>query len=115
MLNVWQQGIELFSITLDRLDQMIADCCQELQEQQPIETDKSLKAKVPYTYYSRLGFFSKQQSDTLALHCSIDHKIKLIQDNSLKSCHLNKHLVKELEAMRDYLSANLAKGFIVSS
>jgi hypothetical protein len=94
---------------------MITDRYQELQEQQPVETDESLKTKVPCIYYSRLGFFSKQQSDILALYRSINHKIELIQDNSLKSCYLNKYSVEKLEAIRDYLSTNLTKGFIVSS
>jgi hypothetical protein len=49
------------------------------------------------------------------LYYSIDYKIEFIQDNSLKSCYLNKYSVEELEAIRDYLSINLAKGFIVSS
>ena len=62
-----------------------------------------------------LDFFSKQQLDTLALHRSIDYKIKLVQDNNLGFCYLNKHSFKELEAMHDYLLANLAKGFIISS
>jgi hypothetical protein len=92
---------------------MIIDRRQELQEQQPVKTDESLKTKVPCIYYNRLGFFSKQQSDTLASHYNIDHKIELIQDNSLKSCHLNKHSVKKLETMYDYLFANLTKSFIV--
>jgi hypothetical protein len=94
---------------------MITNRCQELQEQQPVKTNESLKTKVPCIYYSRLGFFLKQQSNTLAPHHSIDHKIKLIQDNNLKSYYLNKHLVEELEVIRDYLSINLTKSFIVSS
>jgi hypothetical protein len=49
------------------------------------------------------------------LYRNINHKIKLIQDNSLKSYYLNKYSVEELEAIHDYLFANLAKDFIISS
>ena len=115
MLDTHQPKAEIFSITLDGLDQIIADRKQELQEQQPAKTDESLKAKVPPYLHYCLDFFSKQQSNTLALHRSIDHKIELVQDNNLGFCYLNKHSLEELEAMRDYLSANLAKGFIISS
>jgi predicted aspartyl protease len=112
MLNARQQGIELFSITLDGLDRMIED---RKQEQQPVEPEEFLEDKVPSTYHSRLAFFSKQKSDTLAPHRSIDHKIELTGDNTLGFCHLNKHSIEELETMRDYLTANLQKGFVVTS
>ena len=68
ILNARQPKAEIFSITLDGLDRMIADRKQELQEQQPAETDESLKAKVPPYLHYCLDFFSKQQLDTLALH-----------------------------------------------
>jgi hypothetical protein len=116
MLSARQQGIEVFSITLDGLDRMITDRQQD-QEHQPadLEPEESLKDKVPSAYHSRLAFFSKRESDTLAPHRSIDHKIELTEDNTLGFCHLNKHLVEELKTMRDYLTANLGKGFVVSS
>ena len=62
-----------------------------------------------------MAFFSKQESDTLAPHRIIDHKIELTGDHTLGFCHLNKHSVEELETMRDYLTANLGKGFVVNS
>jgi hypothetical protein len=106
----------VFLITLDSLDRMITDRQQD-QEHQPVDLgpEESLKDKVPSAYYSRLAFFLKRESDTLALHCSIDYKIELTEDNTLGFCHLNKHLVKELKTIQDYLTANLGKGFVVSS
>jgi hypothetical protein len=70
---------------------------------------------VPRFLHYCLDFFSKEQSDTLPLYCSIDHKIKLIDDNTLGFSHLNKHSLEELTAIRDYLTKNLAKGFVISS
>jgi hypothetical protein len=70
---------------------------------------------VPRFLHYRLDFFSKKQSDTLPPHRSIDHKIELTDDNTLGFSHLNKHSLEELTAIRDYLTENLAKGFVVSS
>ena len=94
---------------------MIADRQQE-QEQQPAEPEESLKDKVPGMYHDCLDFFSKQQSDTLAPYCSIDHRIKLLDSNKdLGFSSLQKQSLEELTAMRDYLTSSLAKGFIVPS
>jgi hypothetical protein len=93
---------------------MIEDKRQE-REPKPEETKESLKQKVPPGLHAYLDFFSKKDSDTLAPYRAIDHKIELIQENTLGFCHLNKHFLKELAAMYEYLSSNLAKGFVVSS
>jgi hypothetical protein len=112
LLNTRQPGIELFSITLDGLDRMITD---RQEEQQPTEPEESLKDKVPSAYYSRLVFFSKQESDTLAPYRSIDYKIELTDKNTLGFYYLNKYSIEELETIREYLRVNLDKGFIISS
>jgi transposase InsO family protein len=114
MLDVRQPGVEIFSITLDGLDRMIEDKMQE-REPEPEETKESLKQKVPPALHAYLDFFSKRESDTLAPHRMIDHKIELTAENTLGFCHLNKHSLEELTTMREYLAANLAKGFVVSS
>ena len=62
-----------------------------------------------------MDFFLKKDSDTLALHRAIDHKIELTEENTLGFCHLNKHSLEELLSMREYLASNLAKGFVISS
>ena len=74
-----------------------------------------LEQRVPQFLYYCLDFFSKEKSDTLPLHYSIDHKIELIEENTLGFCHLNKHSLAELTLIQDYLTDNLAKGFIVPS
>ena len=63
------------------------------------KTNKYLRQKIPPTLHSYLDFFLKKESDTLAPHRAIDHKIKLIEENTLSFCHLNKHLLKELVSM----------------
>jgi hypothetical protein len=70
---------------------------------------------VPCFLHYCLDFFSKKQLDTLLPRRRIDHKIKLTDGNTLGFSHLNKHSLEELTAIRDYLTNNLAKGFVVSS
>jgi len=62
-----------------------------------------------------LDFWSKEQSDILALYRNADHKIELTDDKNLGFSYLNKHSLEELIAMQEYLTDNLAKGFIVNS
>ena len=112
LLNTRQQGIELFSISIDGLDRMIKD---RTQEQVPDSALEPLEQRVPQFLHYCLDFFSKEKLDTLPPHRSIDHKIKLTEENTLGFCHLNKHSLAELTSIRDYLTDNLAKGFIVPS
>ena len=74
-----------------------------------------MRQRVPAFLYDCLDFFSKEQSNTLPPYRSIDYKIELTEANTLGFCHLNKHSLKELTVIRDYLTDNLVKGFIVSS
>ncbi|KIM97605.1 hypothetical protein OIDMADRAFT_130943, partial [Oidiodendron maius Zn] len=62
-----------------------------------------------------LDFWSKKESDTLPLYQKANYKIKLTKDNILGFSYLNKHLIKELTAIQEYLIYNLAKGFITLS
>ena len=115
LLNARQLDAEVFSITLDGLDRMIEDRTQESLPPQD-QSIESLKQTVPPFLHYCLDFFSKEQSNILPLHRSIDHKIELMDDSKdLGFSHLNKHSLEELTAMRNYLTDSLAKGFIVSS
>jgi hypothetical protein len=110
----------MFLITLNGLDRLIQDKTQEQNSQQDYATEateatESLKQTVPRFLHYCLDFFLKKQSDTLPPHRSINHKIKLTDGNTLGFSHLNKHSLEELTAIRDYLTDNLAKGFVVSS
>ena len=79
------------------------------------KTEESLRQKVSPSLYVYLDFFLKRELDTLALHRVINYKIKLTKENTLSFYYLNKYLLKELESMREYLSSNLTKGFVVLS
>ena len=115
LLNTRQPDVEIFSITLDGLDCLIKGCIpdQDLQEQDL--SVKALRQRVLAFLYDCLDFFLKEQSNTLLLYRSINYKIKLTEANTLSFCYLNKYLLEELTVIRDYLTDNLVKGFIVSS
>jgi hypothetical protein len=106
-----QPNVEVFSITLDGLDRMVEDRRQELGAGPDVQTEESLRGKVPKAFHYLLDFWSKWESDILPLHQEGDHKIELTDENTLGFSHLNKHSLEELVAMRDYLASNLAKGF----
>ncbi|MDA4119333.1 MAG: reverse transcriptase domain-containing protein [Thaumarchaeota archaeon] len=116
-LSLKRPETQLFSISLDGLDRLIADKKAELES--PVEEYDSveeLRKKVPAYLHPDLDFFSKRESDTLPPHRpNSDHKIELLNKedaNSLGFSHLRNQTPEELMAMRDYLAANLAKGFI---
>jgi hypothetical protein len=60
-------------------------------------------------------FFSKEASDTLALHRSYDLRIELEKDSNLGFSPLRHHSVEELKTCKQYLVENLNKGFIAPS
>jgi len=70
---------------------------------------------VPLFLHCYLDFWSKEQSDTLALYRNADYKIELTDDKHLGFSYLNKHSLEELTAMQEYLTDNLSKSFIVNS
>ena len=49
------------------------------------------------------------------MYRAIDHKIELTAENTLRFYYLNKHSLEELTTIREYLAANLAKGFVIPS
>ena len=124
------------SQTLEELEQIIKEAHDQIEELEATErmaaleleyfevtedirleaeAEESLKQKIPPALYDYLDFFLKKELDTLVLHRAIDYKIKLIKENTLSFYYLNKHSLEELESMREYLSSNLTKGFVVLS
>lgn len=108
--------------TLHEIDKLILDRKEErLTEQLPHDEDALREAAfklVPPEYHDELRNFSKHDSDILAPHRYIDHKIKLqdgVNPESLGFSGLYKMSLEELEAARKYITENLKKGFIESS
>jgi hypothetical protein len=74
---------------------------------------------MPECYYSIADVFSRIDSDVLLpLRDSIDYKIELEDRKdplALGYCPLYKQTTEELRFAKDYITQNLAKGFIVPS
>ena len=66
-------------------------------------------------YTEFVDIVSKEASDTLPLHWSYNHKIKLEKLNTLGYSLLYKMTTLELKETKHYLLDNLHKGFIAPS
>ena len=114
-LNLRRPENEFFTVSILELDRHIAERQDEESELTP---DELLAKHLPDRYQHQADVFSKEASDQLPPHRSIDHKIKLRQDvdtDQLGFSPLYRMTLDELEAMKKYLDENLAKGFIVPS
>jgi hypothetical protein len=83
------------------------------QEPDPLSLISKLEV-LPYLQYCQ-EVFSKEESNILLLYYSTDHKIELIEENTLGFYYLNKQSIEELIIIQDYLYNNLEKGFIIES
>ncbi|CAG8982090.1 hypothetical protein HYALB_00013971 [Hymenoscyphus albidus] len=110
----------LFSITLAELDKQI-DILQQRQDssdKSEESTHEALLRVLPPEWHDRIKAFSRGESDTLADFKPSDHNIELEEGhsvNELRQSPLCKQSLAELEAIREYLRENLAKGFIAPS
>ena len=69
---------------------------------------------IPLKYANQTHVFSKVKSNILPPYYSYDYKIKLKGEGkkALKYSLLYKILIKELKAVKEYITDNLNKGFI---
>ena len=70
-----------------------------IKDHKPDLVQSTRKLKVLVYLIDYKDAFSKEYSDVLSLHQSIDHKIELTADNTLGFCYLNKQSIEELTAM----------------
>lgn len=67
-------------------------------------------------YYNLTNIFSKRESDVLSLfRLGIDYKIELTDEYVLGYCSLYKISIKQLQFVKNYITKNLDKDFIVPS
>ena len=71
--------------------------------------------KLPSEYHDYTDIFDKQVVKVLPLKHFYDHKIKLKSSDSLSKSWLYLMSEKKLQKVKEYLSENLGKGFIVSN
>ena len=63
-------------------------------------------------YYDLINVFSKTKSDKLSPYRLYDYKIELTGKNNLGYSSLRQYTLKELVAIKKYITKNLQKGFI---
>ena len=71
--------------------------------------------KLPKEYHRFLNVFSKQEADTLPIHCSYDHKIPLEDGKQPTFGALYRMSQDELKVLQKYLDDHLSNGFIWAS
>jgi transposase InsO family protein len=128
---------ELFSVTMQEVDSLLdqkreqkqgRDDLNSLVAQLLASTDRkavmhsilnleAAEPPVPDKYKDYAHVFSKAESNILPPHRPYDHKIQLEADgaSSLRYSPLYKMSAEELETVKEYLTDNLAKGFIEPS
>lgn len=108
--------------TLHAIDKAIQEKRVASEELMPSDSD-SLRQKalqvVPEQYHGYLDVFSKFESDKLPPYRPCDHKITLNEgakpEELLGYSGLRKMSLEEMEICRQYITENLAKGFIEAS
>jgi hypothetical protein len=79
-------------------------------------TRKQILAKLPFNYADFVDVFSKSQNDELPPYRSSDHKIELLPDAiSLRAYSLYSISTEQLVVLKEYLTENLRKKWIVSN
>jgi hypothetical protein len=79
-------------------------------------TREQILAKLPFNYADFVDVFSKSQSNKLPFYRSLDHKIELLPDVTFLRAHpLYSMFTEQLVALKEYLTENLRKEWIVSS
>ena len=73
------------------------------------------KEKLPLEYHDFLDVFSQKEADKLPPHRGYDHRIRLKKDTKPPFGPLYDMSRDELLVLREYLEANLGKGFIRAS
>jgi hypothetical protein len=85
-------------ISLYKINQIIRDKTEVSEEEQT-----ELCPVILEYYHDYLNMFSKEASDILPPAQLYNHKIKLITESSTRYCLLYKILLKELEAVKQYI------------
>jgi predicted transport protein len=79
-------------------------------------TRKQILAKLPLNYVDFVNVFSKSQNNELPSYRPLDHKIELLPDATpLRAHSLYSMSTEQLVALKEYLTENFQKKWIVSS
>ena len=103
---------QFFRLSLYEINMVLA----LLPEKKPEEELEEIQTMVPEKYYDFIPLFQKAVADLLPPHRpNVDHKINLKEGFTPLFGPLYLLLREELETLREWILANLAKGFICAS
>jgi hypothetical protein len=106
-----RQDNTIFATSLYEVDCVIEE---KLAEQAKAD-NQLIEQKLSAQYCSFKDVFSKAKSDQLLPYQEYNHKIQLERESNLGFSLLYNHSVKELKAVKKYITENLCKGFIAPS
>ncbi len=115
--NLVQPDTVAFTTSLYEIDRIIEEKETLAQEEDELTDEELVERKLPHQYREFKDVFSKAASDMLPPHRPYDHKIEIEPDkeNVLGYTPLREQSIAELQATKQYIVDNLAKGFIEPS
>jgi hypothetical protein len=105
---------KFFTTSLYKINYILED--RNLESPAEEETEEQiLRHIMPKKYYNLINVFSKSASDKLPPYRLYNHKIQLKGDLLMGYSLLYKQTTEELQAIKEYITENLQKGFIKHS
>ncbi len=119
MLVKWSD-VKIFAVIILKIDQLITTVENKseevnLHELSYAEVLKQVKIKLLFEYHDYLNIFDWAMINQLSLHRFYDHKIKLINEETLSWSRLYQMFNHKLQKIKKYLTNHLNKEFIFFS
>ena len=119
MLVKWSD-VKIFAVTVSKIDRLIITVENKLEEVNlhelfHAEALKQVKVKLFFEYHDYLDVFDRAMIDQLSSHRFYDHKIKLIDEETLSRSRLYQMFDYKLQKIKKYLINHLNKEFIFFS
>ncbi len=116
MLVKWSD-VKIFAVIVLKIDQLITTVKNKSEEVNlhklfHAEALKQVKIKLFSEYHDYLDIFNRAMIDQLSLHCFYDHKIELIDEETLLWSRLYQMFNHKLQKIKKYLIKHLNKEFI---
>jgi len=112
--------VKIFAVTVSKIDRLIITVENKLEEVNlhelfHAEALKQVKVKLFFEYHDYLDVFDRAMIDQLSSHRFYDHKIKLIDEETLSRSRLYQMFDYKLQKIKKYLINHLNKEFIFFS
>ncbi len=119
MLVKWSD-VKIFAVTVSKIDRLIITVENKLEEVNlhelfHAEALKQVKVKLFFEYHDYLDVFDRAMIDQLSSHRFYNHKIELIDEETLSRSRLYQMFDYKLQKIKKYLINHLNKEFIFFS